>query len=120
MDKSLPQKKAIILLMNSSILLRSTFRRNISKGPNIKKTVTKNQRVVDCQILWGMINCTDNTENKLKAEILKFSNLASNPAIQQAYFVSMQNLGSTFKPLLDQIMPADKTAIPRMGEYWEN
>jgi hypothetical protein len=73
--------------MNSSILLRSTFRRNISKGPNIKKTiVTKNQRVVDCH-LWGMINCTDNTENKLKTEILKFSNLASNPAIQQAFCI---------------------------------
>jgi hypothetical protein len=121
MDKSLPSEEGGHNIVDEFFYsLRSTFRRNISKGPNIKKTiVTKNQRVVDCQILWGMINCTDNTENKLKTEILKFSNLASNPAIQQAYFVSMQNLGSTFKPLLDQIMPADKTAIPRMGEYWE-
>jgi hypothetical protein len=63
-----------------------------------------------------MINCTDNTENKLKAEILKFSNF-SNPTIQQACIYAKS--WSTFKPLLDQIMPADKT-IPRMGEYWEN
>lgn len=101
--------------------LRSTFRRNIPKGPNMKKTlITKNSRVVDCQILWGMVVCTDNTEDMLTTEIAKFLDLARNQAIQQAYYVTMQNLGSTFKPLLDQIMPpATKGAPPRVGEYWE-
>jgi hypothetical protein len=85
-----------------------------------KKTiVTKNGRVVDCQVLWGMIRHSDNTKETLKAQILKFSTLATNPTVQAGYYVTMENLGSTFKPLLDQIMPPEKTTVPRIGEYWE-
>jgi hypothetical protein len=52
MDKSLPSEGGHNIVDEFFYSLRSTFRRNISKGPNIKKTiVTKNQRVVDCQIL---------------------------------------------------------------------
>jgi hypothetical protein len=120
MDKSLSQEEGGHNIDEFFYNLTSAFRRNMPKGPNVRKTfVTKNGRVVDCQVLWGMVQYSDNTEETLKSEIIKFSALASNPTVQAGYYVTMEKLGSTFKPLLDQIMPPQKTTVPRIGEYWE-
>jgi hypothetical protein len=109
--------------MNSSI--RSTFRRNISKGPIKKTIVTKNQRVVDVKF-WGMINCTDNTENKLKKKYSSFSNLASNQ-LYNKHILYLCKILEVFKPLLDQIMHCrqDNTSNGRiLGKirclFWRN
>ena len=66
-----------------------------------------------------MMQSTKNTEDILKTKILKFGQLASNIAIQGAYLISMQNCGTTFQPLLDQIIiPDQANTMPQLGEYW--
>ena len=47
---------------------------------------------------------------------MKFSNLASDKGIQQAYLVTVQNMGTTYPSLLDQVRPTDSSK-PKFGEY---
>jgi hypothetical protein len=98
--------------------LESASPRSESRGPNVKKQLhTKNGKTVDCQLLWGMIKCTPDTEATLTAEIVKFSTLASNLLVQEAYHVAVLNLGTNFPALLEQVAPPKKSS-PRTGEYW--
>jgi hypothetical protein len=73
--------------MNSSILYVLPSDATSLKDQTSRKPLLQKIKELLIVKFWGMINCTDNTENKLKAEILKFSNLASNPAIQQAFCI---------------------------------
>ncbi len=98
--------------------LQATCPRSVAKGPNLKKQLhTKNGKTVDCQLLWGMIKCTPDTQAKLQLELVKFSTLASDKEIQQAYFVAVQTMGTNYPALLDQVRPTDSSK-PRFGEYW--
>lgn len=101
--------------------LRSVNRRNVSTGPNIKKVIiTKNQKQVDCQILWGVMKCTENTENWLTTQIIKFAELASNKAIQTSYYQSMKDCGATYVPMLEQVQAQlEESTTGRSGEYWQ-
>jgi hypothetical protein len=93
--------------------------RSEPKGPNVKKQLhTKNGKTIDCQLLWGMIKCTPDTEATLTAEIVKFSTLASNQSVQEAYHVAVLNLGTNFPALLEQVQPPKKSSNSRIGEYW--
>jgi hypothetical protein len=119
MDQSLSQEQGGHNIDPFFYSLRYTFRRNVPKGPNQKKTLTtNNNRMIECQVLWGLIIAEDNTEERLKTEAMKFAQLASDQNIQAAYLVTMKNLGTQFTPLLEQIMPP-KTGVAKMGEYWE-
>ena len=91
------------------------------KGPNIKKQLeTKKGKVVDCQLLWGIVKCTPDTEATLKAEIAKFSLLASDRRVQEAHHIAVQNMGTSFPQLLEQIQPPQPNQ-PRVsvGEHWK-
>jgi hypothetical protein len=95
------------------------YQRSQPKGPNVQKTmVTKNSKTIDYQVLWGMIKCTDDTEATLKTELMKFSTLASDTEIQEAYQVTVKALGTKFEPLLEQICPTS-LSNPKLGEYWK-
>jgi hypothetical protein len=99
--------------------LDSTCPRSVAKGPNEKKQIhTKNGKTVDCQLLWGVIKCSPDTEATLKVEVLKFSLLASNKDVQEAYLEAVKNMGPTFQALLMQIMPPEP-AKQNHGEYWQ-
>jgi hypothetical protein len=92
--------------------------RSVAKGPNVKKQlVTKNGKTVDFQNLWGMIKCTPDTEATLKDELVKFSILASDQSVQEAYHVAVKNMGANYPALLEQVM-APEASKPRQGEYW--
>jgi hypothetical protein len=94
-------------------------RRNEPKGPNVQKqTTTKNSKTIDFQVMWGMIRCTDDTEATLKTELMKFTTLASDQSIQEAYKVTVEGLGTKYQALLDQISPT-KVSNNKVGEYWK-
>jgi hypothetical protein len=93
--------------------------RSQAKGPNVLKQVTtKNNKTIDFQVLWGMIKCTDDTEATLKSELKKFSTLASDPEIQEAYHITVKGLGTKYQALLDEICPT-KVSNPKVGIYWK-
>jgi hypothetical protein len=94
-------------------------RRKEPKGPNVQKqTTTKNSKTIDFQVMWGMIRCTDDTEATLKTELMKFTTLASDQSIQEAYKVTVEGLGTKYQALLDQISPT-KVSNNKVGEYWK-
>jgi hypothetical protein len=95
------------------------YQRSQPKGPNVQKQVTtKNNKTIDYRVLWGMIKCTDDTEATLKTELMKFSKLASDHEIQEAYKVTVVALGTKYPALLDQISPT-KVSNNKVGEYWK-
>jgi hypothetical protein len=95
------------------------YQRSKPKGPNVQKQVTtKNNKTIDYRVLWGMIKCTDDTEATLKTELMKFSTLASDHEIQEAYKVTVVALGTKYPALLDQISPT-KVSNNKVGEYWK-
>jgi hypothetical protein len=95
------------------------YQRSQPKGPNLQKQVTtKNNKTIDYRVLWGMIKCTDDTEATLKTELMKFSTLASDREIQEAYKVTVEALGTKYPALLDQISPT-KVSNNKVGEYWK-
>jgi hypothetical protein len=95
------------------------YQRSQPKGPNVQKQVTtKNNKTIDFQVLWGMIKCNDDTEATLKTELMKFSTLASDPEIQEAYHVTVKAMGTKYPALLEQICPT-KVSDPKVGEYWK-
>lgn len=118
MDEDLSEEEGGSTIEPFFYSLQAACPRSLAKGPNIRKQLTtKNGKTVDCQLLWGMIKCTPDTEATLKLELAKFSTLASNQGIQQAYFVTVQNMGTTYPALLDQVKPPESSK-PKFGEYW--
>jgi hypothetical protein len=118
MDEELTEEEGGHTIEPFFYSLQATCPRSEAKGPNVRKQLhTKNDKTVDCQLLWGMIKCTTDTEATLKVELVKFSTLASNQGIQQAYFVAVQQMGTTYPALLDQVRPLESSK-PKHGEYW--
>ena len=98
--------------------LQATCPRSVPKGPNVRKQlVTKNGKTVDFQLLWGMIKCISDTQAKLELELAKFTILANDKDIQQAYLVAVQNMGTNFPALLEQLRPFEQSKT-KTGEYW--
>ena len=117
-DEELPSEEGGQSIDPFFYSLQQSCPRSEAKGPNVKKQIhTKNGKTVDCQLLWGMIKCTPDTEAMLKVEVLKFSLLASDKAVQEAYHEAVKNMGTSFPALLEQVMPPESSK-PRYGEYW--